>query len=261
MPAGRGPRPARTVPATDIESASYGVDELAAAAQLLGADAFPGVAVPQPALESARRSLLARKVLAIDDEGKVKLTAPHSALLAAAVRSSAVVTADHRRRERAETRAWYLSPETSVEHSIEIGDVHRLARIETVDLLGALLVSVELVPRPAVDASEVVTTRATLDRALAAAGRGEAAPGIADPLAGALESLESASSVRSLSRSDGRVVGGELAWLDTGAGGLWLLEPEEGRSEDLNVSRVEESAILDRLLAYLPGADEPAPPG
>ena len=145
MPAGRGPRPARTVPATDIESASYGVDgEFAAAAQLLGADAFPGVAVPQPALESARRSLLARKVLAIDDEGKVKLTAPHSALLAAAVRSSAVVTADHRRRERAETRAWYSSSETSVEHSIEIGDVHRLARIETgEDLLGALLVSVE----------------------------------------------------------------------------------------------------------------------
>ena len=248
--------------ATDgIESASYGLDELAAAAQLLGAPALPGVVLPQPALESARRSLLARRVLEIDDEGEVKLTAPHSALLAAAVRSSAVVTADHRRRERAETRAWYLSPRISVEHSIEIGDVHRLARIETADMLGALLVFVELVSRPAVDASVVVTTRAILDRALAAAGRGEATPEIAEPLAGALESLESASSVRSLTRSDGRVVGGELAWLDTGAGGLWLLEPKDVHLEELRVSHVEQSAILDRLLSYLPGADQPAPAG
>lgn len=249
------------------QAAAYGVDELAAAAHLLGASAFPGGAVPaapdddarrQGALDSARRSLLAREVLAIDGDGVLQFTAPHALLLTTALRSAAVVTADHRRRERAETRAWYLNPEVSVEQSIEVGDVHRLARVETADVFGSLVSFVELVPRSAGDATEVVITRAALDQALAAAGREEPPPDLAEPLVGALESLESASHVRSLYRSGDRVVGGELTWLDTGSSGLWRVEPDEQRSEELHVSCVEASDILDRLLSYLPGAEEPS---
>ena len=58
--------------------AQYGADELLAVAEILGASAFPGVderavgtsdEARDASLRSARRSLLARGVLEIDDEG------------------------------------------------------------------------------------------------------------------------------------------------------------------------------------------------
>ena len=213
------------------EGIAYGADELAAVAELCGAPAFPGVqpvadlaadARRAAALQSARRSLLARGVLEIDDEGTPAVAPPHSILFRAALAPAAVINAEHRRSGFTETRSYYVLPAIAVEHTCTIGRVHRLTQLDSALLFERVLEFVQLVERPPGDASEFEAVVSELNRALVFAGNEGEKPNLPAEAAAfeqALEGLVSTAFVRSLSRSDGAFVGGELRWIDTGERG------------------------------------------
>ncbi len=158
--------------------AQYGADELLAVAELLGASAFPGVderavgtsdEARDASLRSARRSLLARGVLEIDDDGVLRITPPHALLFRVALAPAAVVSAEYRRRGRIEGCSYYLLPDVSVEHSAAIGNVHRLDSMETTAVLGRVVEFVDLRDRPSHNGTAFEVPAAALARALESA--------------------------------------------------------------------------------------------
>jgi hypothetical protein len=251
------------------EGVAYGTDELNALAELCGAPAFPDIETAGAelageahamALQSARRSLLARGVLEIDDEGTLCITPPHSTLFRIALAPAAVVNAEHRRPGFSESRSYYVLPALAVEHACLIGRVHRLTLFDSAQLFERMLGFVQFAERPSGDASEFEIPVSELNRALAVAGGGDGEgatlPAKARrPFEQALEGFVSTSFVRSLSRSGGAFVGGELRWIDTGEEGIWLVEPSVERPDHVDVRRTQGAELLDELLSYLPGAE------
>ena len=243
--------------------AQYGADELLAVAELLGASAFPGVderavgtsdEARDASLRSARRSLLARGVLEIDDDGVLRITPPHALLFRVALAPAAVVSAEYRRRGRIEGCSYYLLPDVSVEHSAAIGNVHRLDSMETTAVLGRVVEFVDLRDRPSHNGTAFEVPAAALARALESAP--ERDPDLESSEFGrALGSHVSTSYVRSLHRSGDAVVGGELRWIDTGDSGLWLVEPSGDDAERVGVRPTTSAELLEELLSYLPGAE------
>jgi hypothetical protein len=244
-------------------SINYGADELNAIAQLLGAPAFPGVdgalyaegeEYREAALRSARRSLLARGVLAIDDEGLLQITPPHSVLFRVALAPGAVVNAEHRRRDAIETRSYYFLPAVAVEHAVAIGRVHKLSTFEPSELLGRLRDFLALAERPPGDTAQFELGVAERNQLLADGDNPEL-PSEAAPFGEALEKLVSTSYARCLHRQGTTLVGGELRWIDTGASGLWLVEPSEEDAERVSIRPTQATELIDELLSYLPGGE------
>jgi hypothetical protein len=239
----------------------YGVDELTAVAEIVGASAFPGVGEApfselsgegrDAALRSARRSLLAHGVLTIDDDGVLQIPPPHSELFRVAFAPALVMNAEHRRRDSIETRAYYALPEVAVEHSVAVGGVHRLEPFAARELLNRVREFVMLVDRPAGDGEQVELPAEELSRALA---KGELPAG-AGALGDALADLVAMSYVRCLHREGKAIVGGELRWIDTGEHGVWLIEPSQDDSDRVAVTRTAAANLFDELLSYLPGAE------
>jgi hypothetical protein len=235
----------------DNVSIDYGADDLSAIAELFGAPSFPGVeGSGEAALRSARRSLLARGVLEIDDEAMLRVLPPHSILFRIALAPAAVVNAELRRGDSVETRSYYALPSVAVEHSVAIGRVHRLEQFGAEHLLKRVRNFVALGERPAADGNGLELTVSELNQALADRRLPEGGP-----FATALEKLESTSYVRCLHRHGGTLVGGELRWIDTGDSGLWLVEPSEADAERVTVRPAQARELLDELLSYLPGGD------
>ena len=241
---------------TDVNE-RYGVDELAAVAQLLSVPAFPGTDgtlgalaadAQDAALRSARRSLLARRVLEIDEAGVLSVAAPHSVLFRVALAPLLVVTAERRLRDGIESRSFYLRPEVAVEHSVDIGRVHELAQFEPGELLARLGDFSGLdASRPAGDGAFEAGAE-VLDEALR--GGSPALPPEAETFAEALSPNAGLSRVTALHRDGTRVVGGELTWIDAGA--LWLVEPVS--DGNMAVRGVTAGELIGELLSYLPGA-------
>ena len=232
----------------------YAADELAALAALLGAPGFPGAdeALPpesearEAALRAARRSLLARGALEIDDGGILRVVAPHAELVAVALGRAAAVSIERRRPESLDRRSLYVADGAGVEHSAELGHVHRLERFDAADLAERVLERAELEDRPE-SGDELEAAAEEFDAALAAAARGE---NVSGPLGEALRTLRSFGRVTALRREGGRIVGGELAWLDLGEAGLRIVEPadEVGR---LQIRPASGAAISDELRSYI----------
>jgi hypothetical protein len=232
----------------------YAADELAALAALLGAPGFPGAdeALPaqaegrEAALRAARRSLLARGALEIDEAGILRVVPPHAELVAVALGRGAAVSIERRRPESLDRRSLYVADGAGVEHSAELGHVHRLERFDAADLAERVLEHAELDDRPE-SGDELETTAEELDAALTAAARGEDVSG---PLGEALRTLRSVGRVTALRREDERIVGGELAWLDLGEAGLRVVEPE-AEAGRLRVRPASSAAIADELRSYI----------
>lgn len=245
-------------------SVNYGADELNAIAEMLGTPAFPGVdgslyagvgeEARAAAVRSARRSLLARGVLEIDEQGMLQITPPHSVLFRVALAPAAVVNAEHRRRDAIETRSYYALPAVAVEHAVAIGRVHRLEQFESQELMSRIRDFLALAERPSGDESEFELALAELNQALGD-GENPELPSEAETFGKALESLVSTSYVRCLHQEGKALVGGELRWIDTGDSGLWLVEPSDDDPERVSVRRTQATELLDELLSYLPGAD------
>jgi hypothetical protein len=240
-------------------SGCYSAEELTAVAQVFGGPSFPDVDeavfsgldadAREAAVRSARRSLLARGVVEIDDEGMLHVTPPHSVLFRVALAPAAIVNAELRRPDSVETRSYYALPAVAVEHSSEIGHIHRLTQFEPAELFERVVEFLDLTERPSGDAAEAELSVADLNRGLSGETVGEGAFG--DALGG----LGSTCFVRSLSRSNGTLVGGELRWIDTGDSGLWLVEPSETDPERVRMRRTQAAELLDELLSYLPGGE------
>ena len=248
----------------------YAAEELAAVAQLLGAPAFPGVdGLGDPierdaSLRTARRSLLARSVLELDDEGILSIAAPHALLFGVALAPAVTILAQRSGAET-ESRAWYVHPNVAVEHTVPIGAVHGLGQIESTDVVPRLLdfLGVEAWSSEKEPAS-FDAPRELLDRVVAALRGGESAglgadlPDEAAPFFDALGSFVASGYVRVLRRDGPKVVGGELSWLDTGAEGLWVIEPVPADPGRIEIRRTAFADLVAELLSYLPGGDAQA---
>jgi hypothetical protein len=233
-------------------STRYGADELTAVANLFGAAGFPGVGgrhasdeARDGALRSARRSLLARGVVTIDDDGLLQVTPPHSVLFRVALAPGVVVSAEHRMRDAAETRSYYALPDVAVEHAVAVGCVHQLEQFPSVRLMGRVRDFVELTERPETGGDEAELSVAELNAALA--GEASSLP--------AFENLVSTSYVGCIHRGDKTLVGGELRWIDCGDSGLWLVEPSSDDPERVKVRPTSARELLGELLSYLPGGE------
>jgi hypothetical protein len=232
----------------------YAADELAALAALLGAPAFPGADEALPpdgearaaALRAARRSLLARGVLEIDAEGMLLIVAPHAELLAVALGRAAAVTVERRTSDSLDRRSLYVSNGAGVEHSAEIGHIHRLERFDAGELEQRVLAHASLAEGDA-GGDELEATREELDAALARAARGEDVEGaLGEPL----RTLRSVGRVTALRRQDGKLVGGEISWLDLGDAGLRVVE-SSGDADRVRLRPVSGAAIADELRSYI----------
>lgn len=244
-------------------SERYGVDELAAAAELLGVPAFPGTngalagigpEARDAALRSARRSLLARGALEIDDEGILSVAAPHALIFRVALAPELVLTAERRGRDAVESRSFYVVPDAAVEHGVDVGRVHVLTQFDPAELLERVTRLVGLSGATAGDGS-FTTTGNALDEALRAAASGEppSLPREAAPFVEAISHETRLLRINTLHRDGSRLVGGELTWIE--AGGSWLVE-DEGEGT-FSVRGVAPGEIVRELLSYLPGAPAP----
>jgi hypothetical protein len=232
----------------------YSADELAALAGLLGAPGFPGAdeALPQEgeareaALRAARRSLLARGVLEIDAEGVLKVLAPHAELVAVALGRGAAVSIERRTPDSLERRSLYIAEGAGVEHSAELGHVHRLERFDAGELEERVLARAALADSDE-SGAELEATREELDAALTAAAKGEAVEGA---LAQPLRTLRSLSRVTALRQENGKVVGGEVTWIDAGEAGLLVVE-SSGDAERVRLRPASGAVIADELRSYI----------
>jgi hypothetical protein len=259
------------------DRSEYSVDELTAVAQLFGSPDFPGVggeafaehsdSAREAALQSARRSLLARGVIGVAEDGQARMTGAHAALFGIALAPSVVCTAQHRVRGAAETRLYYARSDLSVEHSAVLGNVYRLRRVPTDQLLQQVLAFVKLTNQPARQASTLTVPRSTFDRVRDVFLTRDveevrtAVPADAGPLLDLLTDFVSTSQVRCVHRSGGRLVGGELTWIDAGKAGLWRVDASEadaGNGEPptgearVFVSPTTARTLAGTLLDYLP---------
>lgn len=232
----------------------YAADELAALAELLGAPGFPGADEALPpdgearaaALRAARRSLLARGVLEIDAEGVLRVMPPHAELVAIALGRTAAVTVERRTTESLERRSFYVADGAGVEHSAELGHVHRLECFDPGELEQRVLERVELADSDE-SGAEVEATRDDLEVALGAAARGETVVGaLAEPL----RTLKSLGRVTALRRENGKLVGGEVTWLDLGEAGLRVVEPS-AEAERVRLRPASGTAIAAELRSYI----------
>ena len=245
--------------------ALYAADELTAVAHLLGLPAFPGVdglgdpAAREAGLTSARRSLLARGVLEIDDEGILSIASPHALTFGLSLAAPATVLAQ-RGGPEAESRAWYVHPTTAVEHTVAIGAVHSLEQIGVAEAMPRLLAFLGLDAARAAASSTFTAGRAALDRVFRALADGDVSASSTELPAEAVEFLEALASyeasayVRALHQEGPSLAGGELSWVDAGERGLWLIEPATGDPEHVVVQAVGSADVVDELLSYLPGA-------
>lgn len=237
----------------------YSADELTAVARLLEVAGFPNVggavfagldpAGQEAVLRSARRSLLARGVVEIDDDGVLRVSSPHGGLFRVALAPVAVVNAEFRKSDSVETRSYYALPTAAVEHSSAIGHIHRLAQFEPAELFDRVVEFLGLAERAAGDAAETELSISDLNQALAGEKVAEG------PFAEAPGELVSTGFVRSLRRDNGTLVGGELRWIDTGEAGFLLVEPSGDNPERVCVRPVSGRELLDDLLSYLPGGE------
>lgn len=271
-------------------SIAFSVEELVALSRisgirlpLLGPNPLSHVRLAERStvLDIANRSLRARDVVAGSGDAAT-VADPVLGLLAiigaSALRAEAVV--DH---GRTFLRRYHCVPYASVEHQDDDG-VHRFTPFATIDLLARIARQVGLARRPTFDAPPVrcpygvlQAAREAHDPTAAAAVFAEAELEVDAAMLAALVQGGSVVAVR-LTRQVGptRVEGGELAWLDAGERGLWLLpavdqpfamrQPTGGvddadgaiddglASLEVEVAATDADTIAERLFSHLPEA-------
>lgn len=252
-----------------------------------------GAETREAVLDSARRSLVARRMIRADGDTFTLDPAVH-AFLKVVSTPGIVVRAVHERDERIETRFVSAVPDVAVEHSVVLGSIQRFTPFPTDALLARVLRFLQLAERAAVEADPFDVKAPDLTRVaehLAADDRdaarevlvgGGAPVSSAERFLDALEARRSSSSITILHRPDeDHLEGGELTWIDAGDAGLWLTplpvpsdlgeargvdageaartDPVEGSEGDaIRVEPTSAALIAAELLSYLPGSDSAA---
>jgi hypothetical protein len=254
-------------PATKIGH-DFSTEELVCLAELLGSPEFPGVDAQPLAvlsadtrdavLRSARRGLVARGVVTIGDDGRAAIESPYREMLAVALAPSLHVTAERRSRTLHEIRVYLAQPQGTVEESVLVGGVYRLAPIDTADLVRRIVAFTALAWRTTGSAAGFVLPQAALDDLLKRAASGatenladglpSAGRGFADALSGGV-----VNAVRILYRHGRTLRGGIQRWIDGGEHGSWILD--ENGDADVTIRPSAGQDVLDNLLRYLPGGE------
>ncbi len=274
----------------DDVAIDFSVEELVALALLLGQPLLPGLGEDPLAaldagqrdavLDSARRSLVARRVVVGEETSDHKITlevlGAVASLLAAASSPGILSRVEHEIDGRVETGFFMSVPEVSVEHSALVGGVHQLTPFATEDLLARVLDVCGLEERPAIDAKPFATTLGALRQCGACVEQGDLdaardALGDNDAVSAfvrAVSTRTASSRVTILHRPDDtHVEGGELTWLDGGEHGLWITPtPDTGFGSDpdfdesltlpVAIKPARATEIAEELFSYLPrGSD------
>jgi hypothetical protein len=223
---------------------AYSPEELAVLAQLLGADSFPGLAAPSSdnghaSRDAARRTLLARGVVARLPDGAIALHPAQRDLLRAVVEPRTIVSAEVNTGDRRERRLVYAGEALGVSHTVTPDGVHVFSAFPARELVAQALVAAALRDAAAADRPPVTVELAELERLEAAAGRDDAegANGLPRPVG--------AARLRVLHRTGKRVEGGDLRWLDAGEDGLWSVDvTDDGQAV---LTPVPATAIAERF--------------
>lgn len=185
-------------------------------------------------LDSARRSLLARRMIAIEEE-RVTLDAAVEAFLEVVTSPGIVVRAVSEADGYVETRFYSAVPDVTVEHSVVMGSIQRFTPFSTDALLARVLQFLRLAERPDGQGEAFDLTTGVLAGCaeLLAVDDPDGARKViedagvpvqsAEAFVRALRTRASSSSVTILHRpTEDHVAGGELTWIDAGDNGLWL---------------------------------------
>jgi len=247
------------------------------------ADVSPGTR--EATLQTARRSLIARRVVSVGVDGTTEVVPAVTKLLDVMASPGLLgrVTTDGP--NALEARVFAAVPEVAIEDEVRAEGVHRLTPFPTEDFLARLLDFTGLAERPEAGLAPItVTARAfalcgecveagsqtDAVKALIDAG---AAGDTADAFVTALSGAPTTSTVTILHRPDAtHIEGGELAWIDGGDNGIWLIPiaaDEHGTDDDevdegATAGAGEAAVIIEPttaghigrvLLSYLPQSD------
>lgn len=223
-------------------SIAFGVEELVAltrvtgvALPVLGPNPLSHVRLAERAavLDTATRSLRARNIIqGSGDDARVP--AAVLGLLeivgGAALRADALVDGGATFRRR-----YHAVPYASVEHEVD-ADLHRFTPFATEDLLARIARQVGLTRRPAIHAEPISAPFAAFEAARSAAGEARTDDAIAALTGVGVPTHDAASLVTALATGGPvvavrithrsgptRLSGGEIAWLDAGERGVWLV--------------------------------------
>jgi hypothetical protein len=239
----------------EIVTVALSDDELAVIAGMAGLDRFPGASGGGPLERDRRRraqqSLVARDYLRPEGD-RLALDRGPGAVLTAAVNAIVTLHVEYATRERRERRLFHLAAGFALEHAPGPLDTHRFTVFATDALIRRLSAFLQMGARSAAPGPALTLTPSAFDRLHAAATRGalngetSTSPHSAAPFLDGLRSYRSTARIRVARRDGERVTGGELAWLDTDANGLW----EVVRSpQAVRISPTGPTAVLGALRA------------
>jgi hypothetical protein len=243
----------------------------------LGADPLKGLdeQALEPLLDAARRSLVARKVITVDDAGTESVIDGVGRIMSIATAPAVFARVQLEQRGLVESRAFAAVPGVTIEHRPLVGGVHRLVAFDTDELLLRIIGATNLEARPSISAPPFETSVRTLlefeasileqrvDDAVHLLGRDGVPEEPARAFALALGHKVRAARVVIVHRPTETVIaGGELTWLDCGDEGLWLvptpdLPPDADAESDAFDLRIEvepttRERIVGELISYLP---------
>jgi hypothetical protein len=272
---------------SDDVSIDFSTEELVALCGLLGVGLPPGLAEatvdvlsPSPAIEAAAtRSLIARHAVEPGDD-EPRVVGPVTQLLLAATTPGLICRAEHETGGQVTIRVFTATPEVTVEHRELSPGVHRLTVYSAAELLLRVLDFCQLTTRAVPDVGGFEVAAGDLDRCRKRARAGDPSDALSalgaaladDPGARAFVDAERAEVSRCrvviVHRPAEHIIeGGELAWIDGGEHGLWLLpdayaellassdtdEVDEVASQLVTIEPTSATSIAEELHSYLPG--------
>ena len=194
--------------------ATFTVDELAALAELAGAPSFPGTGehtLDDPARREARRALVRRGTVVGDGNGGIAIEPAQRAMLGCALGANAVLSV----RRDGDVSLLHVRPSLTLEQRAAGAGRQRLVAFPTPMLPRRVATITGLAGATPGVGDPIVLSSAEAARLVT---------GDVTPLRGALaEEVRGTSAVHVLRRRGNRVTGGEIAWVDAGGRGLWLV--------------------------------------
>jgi hypothetical protein len=269
---------------SDEVSIDFSTEELVALTDLLGVGLPPGLAEdpPDPATPETTaatiRSLLARHALELVD-GEAWPIDPVAQLIRSVTAAGLVARAEHESAVGSSARYFTATPEVTVERVLVTEGVHRLTICSSADFLLRVLAFCGLEDRPVPEVDDIELSAGDLLDCRTHARAGATSEALSILAAASADDVSArAFAAAAGARSRSRVVilhrpkestfeGGELAWIDGGEHGLWLLpdadaelasQPEGSedaepiRSQSVSVQATSAAFIAEELYSYLP---------
>jgi hypothetical protein len=255
---------------------SYSAEELATLTAAMGANGLPGLRIPWSDPQSdagrgarasqaiAQRSLIARGVVTVQTDGTGVINPPHSTLLDLAISPALVLTVQRESGDLIESRFYYAHAGITVEHATPWLGVHRLSPFATSQLIPTAFAFLQLEARPPASGSSFEVVARLLQQFDASPSATDEPPSSDSPemsrLKALLDTRVCTAHFTVMYREGDEIRGGELAWVDAGAAGLWTAERKaagpamEGGAETVKIAPTDYETLRETLLGFLPPA-------